>query len=275
MRDRSITAVWGAYPVTQLLKRTVCNGPAGFVQTHFPVVNIQDSRPCYCGEVYKESTCITHARHRLNTHLNWNPLSFCLKAISSNIWSSVASASGSLVLQVKTAKHANGRLKSGFITRHLKKKKKWRTKIVFFTGSRVSQQRVGSFCDNLFQNLAGVFGNTPAWKTKEIRTFTEQVGELQPTLISHLQHADEGNKVDSLQPVLVQVWEEATNGHNFTSGSRCLCHLHLYLYKQDTLHTFRWAIRGGDNNNSVLKQILKELLENHGVSDVGDLKRES
>lgn len=34
----------------------------------------------------------------------------------------------------------------------------------FLTGSRVSQQRVGSFCGNLFQNLAEVFGNISAQK---------------------------------------------------------------------------------------------------------------
>lgn len=38
------------------------------------------------------------------------------------------------------------------------------------------------------------------------------------------------------------------------------------------LLTFRGAIRSGHNNNTVQKQILKKLLENHGISDIGDLK---
>lgn len=48
--------VWETHSVTQLLKRAVCNGPTGFVQTDFPVVNIHNSRSCYCGEKHKVST---------------------------------------------------------------------------------------------------------------------------------------------------------------------------------------------------------------------------
>lgn len=46
------------------------------------------------------------------------------------------------------------------------------------------------------------------------------------------------------------------------------------MYKQSLLHTFRRAIRRGDNNNTVLKEILKKLLENHGIGDISDLKGE-
>lgn len=48
----------------------------------------------------------------------------------------------------------------------------------FFTGSRVSRQRVGSFCGNLFQNQAEVFDSTTARKTEEVKTLREQVGEI-------------------------------------------------------------------------------------------------
>lgn len=43
---------------------------------------------------------------------------------------------------------------------------------------------------------------------------------------------------------------------------------------QETLHTLWRAIRGGDDDDSVLKEILEELLENHGVGNVGHLRRE-
>lgn len=46
------------------------------------------------------------------------------------------------------------------------------------------------------------------------------------------------------------------------------------MYNQGSLHTFRRAIRRGNNNNTVLKEILKKLLENHGIGDISDLKRE-
>lgn len=42
----------------------------------------------------------------------------------------------------------------------------------FLTGSRVSQQRVGSFCGNLFQNLVEVFGNISAQKPSKMDKFT-------------------------------------------------------------------------------------------------------
>lgn len=43
---------------------------------------------------------------------------------------------------------------------------------------------------------------------------------------------------------------------------------------QDLSFTFRGTIRGSHDNNTVLKQILKELLENHGISNISDLKLE-
>ena len=40
---------------------------------------------------------------------------------------------------------------------------------------------------------------------------------------------------------------------------------HLFL-------TFRRTIRSCHDNNSIQEQILKKLLENHGISDISDLK---
>lgn len=46
------------------------------------------------------------------------------------------------------------------------------------------------------------------------------------------------------------------------------------MYNQSLLQTFRRAIRRGNDNDTVLKEILKELFENHGIGDISDLKGE-
>lgn len=81
----------------------------------------------------------------------------------------------------------------------------------FLTGSRVFQQRAGSFYGNLFQNPAEVFGNISACGTQNRffynkRTF--QHNHLLICLLSYLQHCNERHEVDSLQPVFIQVWGE-------------------------------------------------------------------
>lgn len=142
-------------------------------------MNIQDARPCYCGEVAKETSCITHTlaqTQHLSATERFKPTIVLLKShlvkhlVQRRLGVRLSGAAGQ---NGETRK--NRRLNSGFIMSHLKKR---RTKIVFFTESRVSRQRVGSFCDNLFQSLAEEFGNTPAWKMKEVRTFTEQLQQL-------------------------------------------------------------------------------------------------
>lgn len=40
------------HSITKLLKRTVCDGPARFVQTDFSVVDVQNSWSCYCRKHY-------------------------------------------------------------------------------------------------------------------------------------------------------------------------------------------------------------------------------
>lgn len=91
------------YSVTQLLKRAVCDGSTCFVQPYLPVVHVQNSWSSYCGE----SVSIASRRYFETDQFYYNrssvkpsSLSFCLNAISSNILSSVASASGSLDLQI-------------------------------------------------------------------------------------------------------------------------------------------------------------------------------
>lgn len=91
-----------AYSVTQLLKGAVCNGSTGFVQTHLPVVHIQNSRPGYCGQrvlISSRQCFLTDRCYYSGGFMKSALLSFCLKAICSNILSSVASAPGSLDLQ--------------------------------------------------------------------------------------------------------------------------------------------------------------------------------
>lgn len=149
-----------------------------------------------------------------------NLLSFCLKARLSNILSSVASASGSLVLQ-RQEKHKTCKQEIQNLIQNESWWKKKESTNRFPTGSRVSQQRVGSFCGNLFQNLAEVFGNISAQKSSKIDKFRNRqlsMG-LDIRLPSYLQHTNERHKVDSLQPIFIQVWgKRATSGHHFNFG---------------------------------------------------------
>lgn len=119
-------------------------------------------------------------------------------------------------------------------------------------------------------------------------------------LLSYLQHCNKRHEVDSLQPVLIQVWGEREPWEVCTSFlftlhefKDCKRHVWQFFYflnshycpnkgflnfmllleMQPNLWLTLWgAIRSGHDYNAVLEQILKKLLENHGIGNISDLK---
>lgn len=61
---------------------------------------------------------------------------------------------------------------------------------------------------------------------------------------------------------------------NLPKCLHCCRHSDLDFFKDNghLLLTFRGTVRRGHNYNTVQKQILEKLLENHGVSDISDLR---